>query len=87
MSAKTQETSSTSNKILKLSVIAVVLAMVAYHIMIVWKPLFGSQINQNNHLGFCLVLLFLHWALIDERRWVKIIYLMCINKLCTITII
>jgi TRAP transporter 4TM/12TM fusion protein len=46
--------------------------------LIVLKPMFGSQINQNNHLGFCLVLLFLHWAITDDRRWMKIIYLMCI---------
>ena len=78
MSPGTHERFGTWDKIGRWSVIAVVLTMVAYHIMIVWKPLFGSQINQNNHLGFCFVLLFLHWALIDERRWVKIICLMCI---------
>ena len=78
MSTETHEKSGTFAKIARWSVIAVVLSMVAYHIIIVWKPLFGSQINQNNHLGFCLVLLFLHWAITDDRRWVKIIYLMCI---------
>lgn len=78
MSTKTQENSGTLNKISKWSVIVIVLAMVAYHMLIVLKPMFGSQINQNNHLGFCLVLLFLHWAITDDRRWMKIIYLMCI---------
>ncbi len=43
-------------------VTAVALIMIAYHIMIVWHPLFGELMNQNTHLGFCLVLLFLHWA-------------------------
>ena len=86
MSTKAQEKSSISAKIVRWSVIAVVLAMVAYHIVIVWKPLFGSQTNQNNHLGFCFVLLFLHWAIIDDRRWVKIIFLTCIPLgLCLLT--
>ncbi|MCG6908714.1 MAG: TRAP transporter fused permease subunit [Deltaproteobacteria bacterium] len=78
MDEKSRKSANTFESIAKWSAIGVVLAMVAYHVIIVWKPLFGSQINQNNHLGFCLVLLFLHWAIMDTRKWLKIIYLICI---------
>jgi len=53
----------------------VALVMIGYHAMIVWNPIFGELINQNNHLGFCLVLLFLHWAGTESRKWKKMLYL------------
>lgn len=53
---------SPSEKYLKWIVIIVALAMIAYHALIVWHPLFGELMNQNTHLGFCLVLLFLYGA-------------------------
>ena len=58
------------------SVAAVALGMVGYHMLMVWHPLFGELINQNNHLGFCLVLLFLHWARSANRKWPRVFYLL-----------
>ncbi len=49
-------------KYFKWAMIFVALAMIAYHALIVWHPLFGELMNQNTHLGFCLVLLFLYGA-------------------------
>jgi len=50
---------------------AIALAMVLFHIIIVWYPLFGGIMNQNAHLGFCLVLIPLHWARTSDNFWAK----------------
>ncbi len=57
-----QAAQSSWHKVLSRLVTGVALLMIAYHVLIVWYPLFGELMNQNTHLGFCLVLLFLHWA-------------------------
>ena len=56
------QTQTTWHKVLSPVVTGVALAMIAYHVLIVWYPLFGELMNQNTHLGFSLVLLFLYWA-------------------------
>ncbi len=52
-------------------VTVVALAMIAYHLLIVWYPLFGELMNQNAHLGFCLVLVFLVWARAVKSPWAR----------------
>ncbi len=52
----------------------IALSMVAYHIAIVWHPMFGGILNQAVHLCFCLVLILLFWAKNSETgRW-KLVY-------------
>jgi len=57
---------------------AVALIMIAYHLIIVWYPIVGQLMNQNNHLGFCMVLTFLIWAKNTRTTWKKIIFLLFI---------
>ncbi len=52
-----------------------VLAMIAYHLLIVWYPLFGEIMNQNTHLGFCFSVIFISWAKTAAAGWKKILYL------------
>jgi len=52
----------------------IALSMIAFHAAIVWYPLFGGIMNQNAHLGFCLVLVLLHWARSAEAGWAKILF-------------
>jgi len=60
--------------VLKWLVSAIALSMVAFHVVIVWHPLFGGLINQAIHLCFCLVLVQLFWAQTAETgRW-KLVY-------------
>ncbi len=53
-----------------------VLAMVAYHLLIVWYPLFGEIMNQNTHLGFCLAVILINWAKNADSGWKKTLYLL-----------
>ena len=62
MTANQPNTLNPSEKYIKWAVIFVALVMILYHALIVWRPLFGELMNQNTHLGFCLVLLFLYGA-------------------------
>jgi len=55
----------------------VALVMVAFHVMVVWYPMFGELMNQNTHLGFCLVLVFINWAKNAGNKWWKIFNLLC----------
>ena len=64
------------NKILSWSVTLIALLMVGYHALIVWHPMFGELINQNTHLGFCLVLVFINWARNAEQWGWKIFNLL-----------
>ncbi|MFH2132422.1 MAG: TRAP transporter fused permease subunit [bacterium] len=54
----------------------IALAMIAFHLIIVWYPLFGGMINQTVHLGFCLVLVLLYWARNAEKTELKAIFWM-----------
>lgn len=56
----------------------VALTMIAYHLLIVWYPLFGELMNQNTHLGFCLVMIFINWIRYAANTWKKILYLLLI---------
>ncbi len=49
--------------------------MIAYHLLIVWYPLFGEIMNQNTHLGFCLSVIFINWARNETTGWKKALYL------------
>ncbi|NQU63282.1 MAG: TRAP transporter fused permease subunit [SAR324 cluster bacterium] len=49
----------------------IALTMVLFHVIIVWYPVFGGVMTQNTHLGFCLVLIPLHWARMSDRFWEK----------------
>ncbi len=60
--------------VLKWLIPIIALAMVAYHIIIVWHPLFGGLINQAIHLCFCLVLVQLFWAKSAEKGIWKLVY-------------
>ena len=52
----------------------VALAMVGFHVLIVWYPIFGGIMNQNAHLGFCLVLVLLFLSRATQVGWLKILY-------------
>ncbi|MBT4089935.1 MAG: hypothetical protein HOE30_15730, partial [Deltaproteobacteria bacterium] len=49
----------------------IALAMVLFHVVIVWYPIFGGIMTQNAHLGFCLVLILLYWARTNDSFWIK----------------
>ncbi|MFW6428248.1 MAG: TRAP transporter permease [Desulfosalsimonas sp.] len=54
------------------TVLVVALLMVLYHLVIVWHPFFGEMMNQNAHLGFCLVLVLLSMAHSARNNWSQI---------------
>lgn len=53
-------------------VLVVALLMIAYHLVIVWHPFFGELMNQNTHLGFCLVLVLLGMAQGARSSWRRV---------------
>ena len=53
---------------------AIALAMIGFHALIVWNPMFGGVMNQNAHLGFCLVLVLLQFSRSTANGWLKILY-------------
>lgn len=57
----------------------VALAAIAYHLLIVWNPLFGELMNQNTHLGFCVAIVFLHWAWTAAATWKRLLFLLAIG--------
>jgi len=63
-----------SKKISGWGIPVIALAMVAFHVLVVWSPMFGGVMNQVAHLGFCLVLVLLNWARFDTSGWKKLIY-------------
>ena len=63
------------NRPLDFIIPVVALVMVAFHATIVWYPVFGGVMNQNTHLGFCLVLVLLHWLRTTDVGWKKILFL------------
>lgn len=50
-------------------VLLVALLMILYHLVIVWYPLSGELMNQNTHLGFCLVLVLLNIVRNARSNW------------------
>ena len=52
----------------------VALAMIAYHAITTWHPLFNDLVHQNIHLGFALAVLFL-FGMKSDRPRLRIIYL------------
>ncbi|MBW1642863.1 MAG: TRAP transporter fused permease subunit [Deltaproteobacteria bacterium] len=75
MKEKSKHFSNIINTPLAFLIPLIALLMIAYHISIVWHPVFGELMNQNTHLGFCLVLLFITWAHSSEKIWMKILYI------------
>jgi len=57
------------DKLIDRVVILVAFAMIAFHVFIVWSPAFGELMNQNTHLGFCMVLLFLQGLKVARSGW------------------
>ncbi len=55
----------------------VALAMIAFHVLIVWHPIFGSLMNQNAHLGFAMVLIFLAMARGAKKKWLRVFFPGC----------
>lgn len=74
------------NKVLRAAVSVVALAMILYHVLIVWHPMFGEMMNQNAHLGFCLILLCLSWALNADKTWKRAVFLLSIPVCLTLII-
>ncbi len=58
--------SSSVDKLLSKTLLLAALLMILYHLAIVWHPFFGELMNQNTHLGFCLVIVLLN--IIRNRR-------------------
>lgn len=62
MTSETAEAAGVLERALSPLVRGIALLMVAFHVWVVVDPVFGELINQNIHLGFCLVLVSLTWA-------------------------
>jgi TRAP transporter 4TM/12TM fusion protein len=60
-------------KSVNVSIISVALLMIAYAVFTTVRPLFNDLVNQNIHLGFCLVILFL-FGMKSSRRRNRILY-------------
>jgi hypothetical protein len=56
-------------RILNWTITGGALLMIVYHVAVVWHPIFGELMNQNTHLGFCLVLIFLNLARQVKSPW------------------
>lgn len=64
-----------TGRILSWMTALVAFTMIAYHVLIVWHPVFDGLMNQNAHLGFALVLIFISMAQADagqRRCWIYI---------------
>lgn len=66
----------TLDRYIGLLVFPVAFIMFLYHMLIVWYPIFGEHMNQNTHLGFSLVLLFLYWSRHAATLWKKLFNLL-----------
>lgn len=62
----------------------IAVTMILFHMIIVWYPLFGGIMIQNAHLGFCLLLIPLHWASKSDKFWVK--SLCWLSAICSLLI-
>jgi TRAP transporter 4TM/12TM fusion protein len=58
--------------------VVVALCMILYHVLIVWYPMFGELMNQNTHLGFCLVILILQGARTSAKTWKRITHIVAL---------
>lgn len=65
-----------TDRVLTWAIILIGLGMITFHVLIVWLPIFNSILNQNTHLAFANVLLFLTMARATEVTWRKVLYLM-----------
>ena len=61
--------------VLDWTIMGVALLMIMYHVTVVWHPLFGELMNQNTHLGFCLVLIFLNVTRQVRSPWARAVSL------------
>ncbi|NQU63050.1 MAG: TRAP transporter fused permease subunit [SAR324 cluster bacterium] len=76
MNSTPPDTLSILDRILEIAIPVVAILMIAFHAVIVWYPLFGGVMNQNAHLGFCLVLSALVWARATSSPWGKLVFLL-----------
>ena len=67
---------SKTDQFLKYMIALAAVVMTLFHLLIVWKPMFGEVMNQNAHLGFCIVLLMLVSAHETSKMWKKAGYLL-----------
>ncbi len=57
------------------TLLLVALFMVLYHLIIVWHPFLGELMNQNTHLGFCMVLVLMIMARNANTSWKQYTFL------------
>lgn len=72
MSDKQTPQSSVGDALLARMVLFTALLMILYHMVIVWHPFFGELMNQNTHLGFCMVVVLLNIARSTRSGWKRL---------------